>query len=172
MKSGRWAGTSTVLLFATLSLPAGCYTFSGGGGFPKDVHTVFIAPVENKTVQFDLENQLFQKLTENLPRSLGVRAAGEQVADAIIRGRVMSYSDVAQAYQPGQQGSVQVLQNQVTIVVAIEIVDKKRNEVLWESQSITGRGEYRPDTQADNVARGKALDSVIQQIIDGAQSQW
>jgi hypothetical protein len=169
-RSGRFLASSAALL-ATLVAGA-CYRFSGGGGFPSDVRTVYIAPFENKTVQFDLESQLFRRLTESLPRALGVRSASEANADAIVRGRIVRYDDVAQAYQPGQQGNVQVLQNQVTIVVAIEIVDRKRNEILWESQGVSGRGEYKPDSQNDEVARNKALDALIQQIIDGAQSQW
>jgi hypothetical protein len=56
--------------------------------------------------------------------------------------------------------------------VAVEIVDVKNNVVLWDSQGVTGRGEYRPDTQQDRIAWDKALDALIQQIIDGAQSQW
>lgn len=170
MISGRCAALSTGLA-ACLVLSA-CYSFSGGGGFPDDVRTVYIAPFENRTVQFELESELFRKLTESLPRSLGVRVAGEEVADAIVRGRIMRYEDVAQSYRPGQQGNVQLLQNQVTIMVSVEIIDVKRNEILWESSGVSGRGEYRPDSQEDRVAWEKALDSLIQQIVDGAQSQW
>jgi hypothetical protein len=136
------------------------------------VRTVYIAALENRTVQFDLGDQLFAKMTEVLPRALGVRPAGEQVADAIIRGRIIRYDDVAQAYQPGQQGNTQVLQNQVSIVAEIQIIDVKRNEILWESSAVTGRGEYRPDSQNDRIAWTKAIDALIQQIVDGAQAQW
>lgn len=171
LRSGRSRAIEVVALAATVGL-AGCYSFSGGGGFPSDVRTIFIAQFENKTTQFDLDSELFRKLTDAVPRSLGLRTAGEQVADAVLRGRITRYDDTAQSYQPGQSGSVQVLQNQVTITLSVEIVDVKRNEILWDSQAVTGRGEYRPDSQQDRVAWEKALDSVIQQIVDGAQSQW
>lgn len=170
VRPGRFVASSVAL--GALLLHTACYRFSGGGGLPNDVRTVFIAPFENQTVQFDLENQLFRKLTETLPRALGVRVAPEQVADAIVRGRIVRYDDAAQSYTPGQQGNVQVLQNQVTVVVAVEIVDVKRNVILWESTGVSGRGEYSPNTQSDKVAWDKALDVLIQQIIDGAQSQW
>ena len=159
-------------MVAAALLGSGCYSFSGGGGFPSDVKTVYIAPFENRTDRFDLEEQIFRKMTETLPRALGVRPGGEQVADAIVRGRIVRYEDGAQSYTPGQQGQVQVLQHQVTIVVAVEIVHVARNEILWESQSVTGRGEYSPDRQTDEAARTRAIEVLIQQIIDGAQSQW
>jgi Lipopolysaccharide-assembly len=171
VKSGRSRVLDGLTVAFAIGL-GGCYSFSGGGGFPSDVRTIFIAQFENKTTQFDLDSELFRKLTESVPRSLGLRTAGEQVADAILRGRITRYDDTAQSYQPGQSGNVQVLQNQVTITLTVEIVDVKRNEILWESQSVIGRGEYRPDSQQDRTAWEKALDSVIQQIVDGAQSQW
>jgi hypothetical protein len=37
---------------------------------------------------------------------------------------------------------------------------------------VTGRGEYSPDRQSDEAARVKAIELLVQQIIDGAQSQW
>jgi hypothetical protein len=152
----------------------GCnYGFAGGGGFPPHVRTVYIAPLENETVQFDVDQQLFRMMTERLPRSLGVRIAGERAADAVIRARITGYEDVAQNYRPGQQqGSVDVLQNQVQIRLSIQIIDIRQNEILFESTGISGRGEYRPDTQTEDVARTRAIDMLIQQIIDGAQSQW
>lgn len=170
-RSGRLAIAERIGPALLVALTA-CYSFSGGGGFPDEVDTVFIATFENQTVQFDLEQQLFRKMQETLPRSLGVRVAGEQNADAIVRGRIVRYDDAAQSYRPGQEGNVDVVEHQVTIVVAIEIIQVSENLILWESQSVTGRGLYRPDSQSDEVARDRALDNVIQQIIDGAQSQW
>jgi outer membrane lipopolysaccharide assembly protein LptE/RlpB len=161
-------------LLALAGLLAGCnYGLRGGGGFPPHVRTVFIAPLENETVQFDVDQQILRMLTERLPRALGVRLAGERSADAVVRARVTAYEDVAQNYRQGQQqGSVEVLQNQVQIRLSIQIIDVRQNEILYESTGITGRGEYRPDTQSEEVARARAIEMLIQQIIDGAQSQW
>ncbi|HXE81146.1 MAG TPA: hypothetical protein VNK41_10370, partial [Vicinamibacterales bacterium] len=72
MRSGRFVAASLAA-----ALAAACYSFSGGGGFPDWVRTVYIAPFENNTVHLDLGDQLYAKMTENLPRALGVRPAGE-----------------------------------------------------------------------------------------------
>jgi hypothetical protein len=169
--SSRAAGFVLVLVASAL---AGCnYGFTGGGGFPAHVRTIYIAPLENQTVQFDLDQQIYRVLSERLPRALGVRLAGERAADAIMRASVTSYEDVAQNYRPGQQaGSVEVIQHQVQVRLSLQIVDLRENVILFESQGITGRGEYRPDTQSDEIARATAIETLIQQIIDGAQSQW
>jgi hypothetical protein len=42
-----------------LILIGGCtYGFRGGGGFPSSVRTVYVEHFENRTVQYDLENQI------------------------------------------------------------------------------------------------------------------
>jgi hypothetical protein len=84
----------------------------------------------------------------------------------------MRYDDQAVNYNAATAGTVTVVQHQVTIDVAIQIIDVKRNVYILDKRGIQGRGEYRPDTQSDEVARTKAIETLIQSIIDGAQSQW
>ncbi|MBI4409641.1 MAG: hypothetical protein HY561_08040 [Gemmatimonadetes bacterium] len=159
---------------AAVLLVAGCnYGFQGGGGFPSHLRTLYIESFENHTAQFELEQQLFTRLLDRVPRALGVRPAGREVADVVLRGRILRYDDVAQSYRLGEAGqAAQVLEHQVQIAVAVELIDPKANLVLWESQSLTGRGVYRPDSQPDLKARTEAIEHLVQQILDGAQSQW
>jgi hypothetical protein len=170
---GYFRASARLALLLTLMPAAGCnYGLSGGGGFPPEIRTVYIAPLGNETVQFDVGQQVFSALSERLPRALGLRPAGERVADAVVRGTVTRYEDAAQNYVPGEPGSVEVVQHQVQITMSIQIIDVRANEILYEQTSVSGRGEYRPDTQSDDVARTKAIETLIQQIINGAQSQW
>jgi hypothetical protein len=155
---------------------AGClYGFSGGGGFPSHIRTVYVESFDNETPQFQLETELFSRLTDQLPRALGVRPGGRDVADAVVRGKIVRYDDTSQNYRPGdpQTGNPQIVGNEVQITVAIEIVDIQNNEILWESSGITGRGTYSPaNGENDQVGKQLAIRSLVQQIIDGAQSQW
>lgn len=169
-RSGIRAHASVALLAL---LVAGCnYGFRGGGGFPAHIRTIYIAPFENRTDKPELDPQVFRALNERLPSALGLRLGGERVADAIVRGEITRYDDAVQNYRPGSQGSVEVELNQVQVAVSIQIIDVQNNVILWESNSVSGRGEYRPGTQSDQDALPDAIDSLIQQIIDGAQSQW
>lgn len=161
--AGR-VGSALCLIAATA-----CYSFSGGGGFPDDIRTIYIAPFENTTAQFDLEQQVFTELQEELPRALGIRPGSEQTADAILRGRIIRYDDRAQSNPINQPGP---LVHVVEIAVAVEIIDVKRNVVLWESSGLTAQGEYRPESQDENLGRRIALDQLSQRILDGAQQQW
>lgn len=167
---GVWTALSAVLLLTACN-----YGFQGGGGFPEDIRTIYIEPFENQTVQSELDQPLFQRLTDRLPRALGGRLGGRENADAVVRGRITRYDNVGQNYRPGEtqtSPAVNVLTYQVTITVSVEIIDRKRNVVLWDSQSLVGRGEYRREGGQETEGREIALDHILQQIIDGAQSQW
>jgi lipopolysaccharide assembly LptE-like protein len=170
---GRRVVVSTLAGLLGLTLGACKYGFQTGGGFPSDIRTLYIRPFENNTAQFELDQQLFSKLNEQLPRALGVRVAGEEVADAWVTGKITRYDDVAQNYRPGSSTTrVEVLQHEVQITIEIRLVNRRNNTILWDSQSLTGRGQYDPARQSDVAARELALKNLLQQIVDGAQSQW
>lgn len=166
----RMAVALTLALIPALGSCA--YGFQGGG-FPPHIRTIYIAPFDNETPQFDLEQTLFSALMDELPGQLGLRFASEESADAILRGRIVRYGDVAQNYRAdGGQPGGNVLSHEVQIGIAAEIVDVRENVIRWESRSLTGRGSYDPAAQLDEVGKREAIESLIEQIIDGAQSQW
>jgi len=168
--SGSWARASALLALTALSA---CYGFRGGGGLPDHIRTIYIAPFENQTEKPDLDPQIFRALNEQLPRALGLRLAGEQNADLVVSGKIVRYDDVASNYRPGQQtASINVELQQVSISLAIQLLDVRDNLIRWESSSLVGRGEYKPSGGTDEGARKDAIKQIIQQIIDGAQSQW
>ncbi len=173
-RSGRPAARAAALL--PVLLLSGClYGLRGGGGFPSDVRTIAIQSFDNQTVQFELQDQLFKEVFNRVPGALGLNVAGEQNADAVLSGRIMRYEDVAQNYKSDQQtsgGGIQVLQHEVQVVVSARIVDVKKNLILWENTSVVGRGVYQPDSQDQSVGQQKAIKNVVDQILDGAQSQW
>lgn len=171
--SGRRAVDLAVGLALVVGLTACSYGFEGGG-FPPHIRTIYIAPFENRTAQFDLDQRLYAAMLDELPRKLGVRVAGEEHADAIIEGVIGRYDDVAQAYNPaaGAQAAPAVPSHEIQIGLSVRLVDVRDHVIRWQSQSLVGRGTYRPDTQNDEVGQLAAIQSIIEQIIDGAQSQW
>jgi hypothetical protein len=171
--SGRRVAELTLAVSTILALAACNYGFEGGG-FPPHIRTVYIEPFENQTPQFDLDQKLYAAMLDELPRRLGVRVAGEQAADAIVRGVISFYDDAAQAYNPAapDQPVSSVSVNQVQIAVSIQLIDVRDYVIRWESQRLVGRGLYRPDSQAEEVGQTDAIANIIEQIVDGAQSQW
>lgn len=173
---GLRAAASLLSAAGALLLAACSYGFSGGGGFPASIKTVCIQPFDNQTDHSELTNEIFSALNERVPRSLGLRPGDcKGGADAVIRGKITRYDDAATSYSansgstttiaPGQQ---QV--NQVQITIGVEIIDAKRNVMLWESSGVNGQGPYT--NRNDAAGRKEAIDKLVQAVIDGAQSQW
>ena len=148
---------------------AACLYHFSGGGLP-DIKTVAILPFDNDTPQPVLTKEVNDAITEAVQGRLGLRPAAESNADAVVRGRVVRYdADVPIAFQPGI-GRADVTQRQVQLTVDVEIVNQKTGKPLWQRQGLSVVGEYAPPAEADG--RKIALQKLVNEIVDGAQSQW
>lgn len=161
---------------ATLVIAAGClYSFSGGGGLPGHVRTLAVLPFENQTTQFTLTQEVTQTLQDELTQRLGLRHASDQAADAVLRGRILSYTNEPSIFrrpgagEPGE--SVVEDQRRVTITISVELYDAVKNQMLWESSGVSATGEYLL-TEGEEKGRQLALRNLVQKVVDGAQSQW
>jgi len=161
-----------VLLAACIGLSGCLYQFQGGN-FPEHIRSLGIAPVENDTPRLEVTGELQDQLTRNLPRALGVQAAGSDAADAVVRVRITNYQVNAPNYRQGAAGApAEVLQRQVTITATVQIVDQVNNEVYWEQSGMNANGQFLESSETEEVGRIEALELLVQQIVDGAQSNW
>ena len=154
---------------APLALGACLYGFAGGG-FAPHIKTVAILPFENLTPEPTLTREVSEAVREALESRLGLRIASESKADALVRGRVVRYdAEVPVSFIPGQ-GQADVTKRQVQLTVDVEIVDQKEQRTVWQRQGLSVVGEYVPSHEADG--RKIALQKLVNDIVDGAQSQW
>jgi hypothetical protein len=159
-------------LLLSLSLAAtGClYGFGGGTGFPPGIKTVAVLPFENLTPEPTLTNDINRAVREAVQGRLGLRPAGEAQADAVVTGIIQRYEpDIPIAFGGDQQQNVQVSRRKVQISINVKIMDQKNNKVLWERNGLSVEGDY---TTSEADGRKKAIERLITDIVDGAQSQW
>ena len=154
---------------------AACLTLAGcpygfqGGTLP-NVKTVAILPFDNDTPEPALTQEVSNAVRQALEDRLGLRVATEAKADAIVRGRVVRYDpDVPQGVQAGI-GQVTVIKRKVQLIVDVEIINQREGTSVWKRQGLAVDGDYDPPNE--RVGRKAALDKLVQQIVDGAQSQW
>ena len=166
------AGKTVGLILVTL-VTVGCnYSFGAGSFPPPHIRTIYIEPFDNSTNRFELSAELYDELLSNLPGALGIRAAGADVADAIVRGSITRYDVLAPNYRAAAAGQpAQVLQRQVNIAISVEIIDLVENVMLWESSSVLAQGEFLEGSPEDG-GREEAIELLVQKIVDGAQSNW
>ena len=148
------------------------YSFQAGSFPPPHVRTLAVEPFDNETERFEVASELYDQLVQELAPSLGVRQAGLDVADAVVRGAVTRYDVQAPNYRAGAGGQpAQVLQREVRISIRVQIVDRVENVILWESNSETAQGLFA-EGAPEEEGRRAAIDLLVQAIVDGAQSNW
>lgn len=163
--------TSGFLIALSLALSPGCVYGFAGGGFPPDVSTVAVLPFDNLTSEPTLTQEVLEAVREAVERRLGLRAAGESTADAVVRGRITRYEpDLPVAYTGNDRNQVTVTRRMVQLSVTVEIVDQRSGRTLWQRPSLTVDGDYDPGQEAEG--RRRALEKLTTDIVDGAQSQW
>ncbi len=111
-------------------------------------------------------------MREAVEQRLGLRQSAEPRADAVVRGSITRYEpDLPVAYQAGEDREVNVTRRQVQITLTVEILDQKQGKPLWQRSGLVVRGDYEYGTGRTRVGR-KALDDLVVNIVEGAQSQW
>lgn len=149
-------------------MSVGCPYGFAGGTLP-NVKTVAILPFENDTPEPALTQQVSEAVRQAFEGRLGLRVAPEASADALVRGRIARYDpDVPISLLPGQ-GEVTVTKRKVQLAVDVEILNQREGTTVWKRQVLVD-GEYNPGREADG--RKIALDKLVNEIVDGAQSQW
>ena len=123
-----------------LSAPACGYSLAGRGSFlPAYIKTIGVPTFANRTVVFNLETMLTQKVRSEfigrgkyqiLPEATGV--------DALLTGEVTAVSIQPASFSAQQLAS----RYAITMTASIELRDMRENKVLWENPSVMFRQEY------------------------------
>jgi hypothetical protein len=159
-----------VLLLLAAAASHGCLYGFAGGGLPSHIKTVAILPFDNQTAEPSLTQEVSEALTEAMERRLGLRLAAEGAADAVVRGTITRYEpDLLLSQRPGE-GQLEVTRRRVRISLSVEIYDQIEDKPLWQRSTMSIDGEYRPPAEGDG--RRLAMEKLVTDIVDGAQSQW
>jgi Lipopolysaccharide-assembly len=172
--SGLRRAHSLALLLALMPALSGCMYGFTGGGLPSHVRRVYIEPFENDTPYQTLTADLLREMQDRLPGSLGVRLASQQTADAIIRGTINSAEEQTTNFSPTPDPSGRIQRNEARVQISFdaEIYDVRNDRVLWTGRGVTAVGLFEPGREDVDDGRRKALEEVVEKLIEGAQSQW
>jgi hypothetical protein len=163
LRSGAY---SLVLLGLVGCIP---YGFSGGG-LPSHVRTVAIVPFENQTATPELQRELAEALRIRISDRLGLREAAESKASALVRGTIHRYeTDIPIGFDATNRRATSA-KRMLHLVVDIEMVDQVTGKTLWQRKNLQAEGQYEERDEAGG--RKQAIDRIVNDLVEGAQSQW
>jgi hypothetical protein len=133
---------------------------------------VALLPFENQTAEPTLTQEVRDQVRDALEGRLGLREASAAQADALVRGTIVRYEpDLPVQYTGNDENrTVNVTRRLVQITVSVEILDQKQNKPIWERNGLVLEGDY--DTGQETQGRQRALEKLVTNIVEGAQSQW
>ncbi len=163
LRSGAY---SLVLLGLLGCIP---YGFTGGG-LPSHVRTVAILPFENQTATPELQRELAEALRTRINDRHGLREASESKASALVRGTIHRYeTDIPIGFDATNKSATSA-KRMLHLVVDIEMVDQVTGKTLWQRKNLQAEGQYEERDEAGG--RKQAIDRIVNDLVEGAQSQW
>lgn len=163
----RPSGLPSLVLLAV----AGCipYGFSGGG-LPSHVHTFAVASFENETATPQLPKELTDALRTRVRDRLGLRDASETKANAVIRGTIQRYEiDIPVGFTANNKRQTTATRS-LELRVDIEMIDQVTGKTLWQKKGALAQAQYQEG--GEPAARKRAIDQIVNELVEGAQSQW
>jgi hypothetical protein len=149
---------------------SGCFYGFTGGGLPSHIRTVAVIPFENRTATPELQRELAEGLRGRLKDRLGLRDATEARANAIIRGTIQRYETDIPVGTSATNKQTTSSKRQLQIIVDIEMIDQVSGKTLYQRKGLAADGQYEERGEAEG--RKQAIDRIVNDIVQGAQSQW
>ncbi len=88
----------------------------------------------------------------------------------VIRGAIATYdADVPIGFSANPQQAV-TAQRRLQITIDIEIVEQSNGRVLFSAKGLRKEADY--NERGEPEGRQDAIDKIVQQIVEGVQSNW
>lgn len=155
------------LSILTVLLIAGCGVYSFSSSSLGGVKTIAVPQLENKTLEYGIQEDLTSKLIEKFLADNSLKIATLNDADAILRGEVVKYERVAYTYDKSDN----VSEYKVNISANF-VVERKGGKALLERNNVLGFGIYNAVSETEDKGKKDAIDKLAQDIVDQTTKTW
>ncbi len=168
----RWIRGALVV--ATLGGLTACYKPASANRNSFDIGSVAVAPLENETSFFAVEQVLTRSLVRGLVEKTRYRVLDDaSQADAVLQGSVSRLTASPVTFGSGSFGSTFV----VTLTARVSLTDRRSGKVLFKNDRFTFREQYVINADVSNFfsEQNPAFDriatdfasSVVTSILEG-----
>ena len=147
-------------------LSCGIYTVSPSA--LGNVKTIAIPLFDNQSTESGLREQLSDRLSQAFVTDNTLKVVPEQQADGILRGSVIFYSREPYTYSKSEV----VSEYKSVIGVKVEFVNRRSQKVIWEESNMSNWGTYDAVSETENDGKSRAIDKLVEDILNKTVKGW
>ncbi len=155
------------LSILTLLLINGCgvYTFSPKG--KSDIKSVAVERFENETAEYGLEDRMTDQIIDALIADGTLKVVSREYADAYLNGALTRYERRPYGFDENDQVETYA----VTMGFDIMLKNPTDESEIWKER-MDQIGVYNIDTETEEDGQQKAIDLLIEAIINKTTKSW
>jgi hypothetical protein len=147
-------------------LSCGVYTFSPSA--LGNLKTIAIPLFENQTTEAGLRELLTDRLAQAFVNDNTLKVVPQQQADGILIGTVISY-----AREPYTYSRAEVVSEYLCRVgVSVQFMNRRTQKVIWEEKNMSNWGTYNASTETENDGKSRAIDKLVEDILNKTVKGW
>ncbi|MCD4817568.1 MAG: hypothetical protein K8S23_02625 [Candidatus Cloacimonetes bacterium] len=133
--------------------------------------TILIEEFKNSTVQYGLEEEFSNKLTDYFNADGRLKVVNIN-SDSILSGEILDYENKIFSYD--ENG---IEEYKVSILFKITFSDLKRNEVIWQKDNLvlnetwSASGEFT-EFKSEEETQQQIIQDLFDQILKNSLEQW
>jgi len=159
--------TVTLFLSVLILTITGCgvYTFNPKG--KSSIKTISIERFSNNTSEYGLEDRMTDQIIDAFISDGTLKIATAENSEAVLNGALVSY--VRKPYNPDEND--QVNEYAVRMTFNISLVNQADGVEIWKD-NITQLGVYNLESETEEDGQQKAIEFLIETIINKTTKSW
>jgi hypothetical protein len=154
-----------IIALSAVSLSGCFYSFNPKGKL--DISSVAIERFQNNTAEFGIEDQMTDAVIDAFIADGTMRVLPKEQAEAILEGTLLRYNHKPYEYDESDQVKSYV----VEMDFDIHLKKPADNSDFW-NETMSQRGVYDLLTETEEDARLKAIDLLVEAIINRTTKSW
>ncbi len=150
-----------------LLIMAGCGVYTLNPKGKSNYKTIAIEPLDNKTSQFGLTDQLTQIIVDAFISDATLKVVSSSNADVILVGTLTNYQRVPSTFDQSDK----VLEYKVLLDFDISLRNGKDNSEIWK-EAMNQEGIYNANTETEEDGQKRAGQRLVQAILTKTTKSW
>ena len=145
---------------------------------PRNIKTIFVETVKNKipieqvfSYQQGMEMDITNAVIARLQQDGNLRVVTQDKADAILKMDLLAYEQEGLRFDQLEE----VQEYRLFVVLKLQLVDAKTNELIWEEPNFSGDSEYyvtQIKQLGEQASVEKAIGRLAKNVVDRIVEDW